>query len=401
MNLEPELRELFAATDEVPFPSEPTAYDRFLRRRARRSRVTAAATGLTLVTILAAAMLIPRARPAAEAPGGGSGGSGSVEVRVESQGFELAVPPGWRVARQVTGPPATAPGGTLPGTSVGARPNVVGLVLVPQSGKPDGATITIAADSNQRLDDSQVQGGSRRADGREYRLHPGTSPGEVGRYAIMWPDFCRIRTGCGGSAWPRILWVTGTATSDQDQVLRVMKRIVGALRPITNSKRPPPPPTVPAGTRVLLGKGGSGRTAWEARIEPLDGNAGFSLRFPWLQEHGKKGQGMHWESLEPEMIQQRTTYTLTDCLFWVPGSGLILSGLANQDVAAVRFELKGRQPVTAPTFGRGKGIPWVAYVSPVLPAGTGVTRVVALAAAGGKVAVDDATFGGGPLCRSR
>jgi hypothetical protein len=400
MNLEPELRELFGATDEVPFPGERTAYDRFLRRRARRSRAAAATAGLTLVTILAAAVLIPRARPAAEGPAGGGGGGTNV-VRVESQGFELVVPPGWQFARQLTGPPAAVPGGTLPGTSVGAQPNVVGLVLVPRSGKPDGATITITADSNQQLDDSPVRGGSRRADGREYRLHPGSNPGEVGRYAIMWPDFCRLRVGCGGSAWPRILWVTGTATSGQDQVLRVMKRVVGALRPITNSKRPPRPPTVPVGTRVLLGKGGSGRTAWEARIEPLGGNSGFSMRFPWLEKHGKKGQGMHWESLEPQMLQQLSTYTLMDCLFWVPGSGLVLSGLANQDVAAVRFDLKGRQPVTVPTFGRGKGIPWVAYVSPVLPAGTGVTQVVALDATGSQVAVDHATFSGGPLCRTR
>ena len=43
--------------------------------------------------------------------------------------------------------------------------------------------------------------------------------------------------------------------------------------------------------------------------------SGFSMRFPWLQEHGKKGQGMHWESLEPRDIQQQGTWTLMDAKF--------------------------------------------------------------------------------------
>jgi hypothetical protein len=201
-----------------------------------------------------------------------------------------------------------------------------------------------------------------------------------------------------GGAYPRALWVSGSAASGREQVLETMREIVTNLRRITDALPPPPPPDVPDTTKVRLGSGGSGRTAWEAWIEPLGGSAGFSMRFLWLREHGKKGQGMHWESLEPRILQQRTTYTLTDCLFWVPGNGLILSGLANKDVATVRFELKNRDPVTVRTFGRDKRLPWVAYVSPVLRAGTGVTRVVALDASGTQIAADDSTFGGGPLC---
>lgn len=75
------------------------------------------------------------------------------------------------------------------------RPAVVGLVLVPRSGKPPGARITITTDSNQRLDYALVQGGSRRADGRAYRFHPGSISGEVGRYAMLWPDWCEPRMG--------------------------------------------------------------------------------------------------------------------------------------------------------------------------------------------------------------
>ena len=69
-----------------------------------------------------------------------------------------------------------------------------------------------------------------------------------------------------------------------------MLRIVGTMKPITDSRRPPPAPTVPANTRVVLGKGGSGTSAWEARIEPLDSSAGFSVHFPFQEQH-EPGKG--------------------------------------------------------------------------------------------------------------
>jgi hypothetical protein len=395
MSLDTELRELFGRDDETPWPGEATAYDRFLRRRARRARAVAAATGLVLIALLAGAVLVPRLRPSPVVPVAPT----PTKVRVESQGFELKLPSGWKVDRELMGTHAPAAGETFPATSIGVpQPAVVGLVLVPRSGKPEGARITITADDNERLDDSAVRGGSRRADGREYRFHRGSGPGDVGRYAVMWPDWCHLGMTCQRSAWPRILLVTGSAPSGHDQVRQVMKRIVGALRPITNSRRPPPPPTVRAGTKVLLGTGGSGRTAWEARIEPLGGNSGFSIRFPWLQKHGKKGQGMHWESLEPQDIQQQGTWTLMDCLsWWSPGSGVMLSGLARKEVASVRFELEGRAPATVPTFGRDKGLPWVAYVSPTVPTGSRIRRVVALDDAGREVGEEHA-FQGDRLC---
>jgi hypothetical protein len=394
MNLESELRELLGRVDEAPWPGEHGAYDRFLRRRRRRGRVVAAGAALALVGVVAGAVLVPRLRPSHVVPAV----PGPTKVRVESQGFELQLPAGWKVERELMGTHTPAAGEVVPGTSIGIpQPAVVGLVLVPRSGRPEGARITITTDDNERLDYSVFRGGSRRADGREYRLHPGVNPGEVGRYAVMWLDFCYQRRSCGGSVWPRILWVTGSARSDRDRVLAVMKRIVGALRPITISKRPPPPPTVPRSTKVLFGTGGSGRTAWEARIEPLGGNSGFSMRFPWLQEHGKKGQGMHWESLEPRDIQQQGTWTLMDCFFWSPGSGALLSGLARKEVAAVRFELEGQAPATVPTFGRDKGLPWVAYVSPMVRKNSRIHRVVALDGAGREIG-EEHPFQGDRLC---
>jgi hypothetical protein len=397
MSLDTELRELFGRDDDTPWPGEATAYDRFLRRRARRARAVAAATGLVLIAILAGAVLVPRLRPSPVAPVAPT----PTNVRVESQGFELKLPAGWKVERQLRGTRALARGEALPGTPIGVpQPAVVGLVLAPRSGKPPGASITITTDSNQQLDDSQVRGGSRRADGREYRFHRGSGPGEVGRYAMLWPDWCEPRIGCGRSAWPRILLVTGTADGDGDQVRQVMKRIVGTLKPITNAVRPPPPPTVPARTKVLLGKGGEGMTAWEAWIEPLQGNGGFSVHFPW-EERRRPGRGWHWESMEPSYIQRDGTYTLMDCFSWVPGSGLLLTGLAREEVASVRFELAGQQPVTVATFGKNRRIPWVAYASPKLPAGTRVERVLAFDAAGRLVGGEEEVFNGEPLCRPR
>ena len=74
--------------------------------------------------------------------------------------------------------------------------------------------------------------------------------------------------------------------------------------------------------------------------------------------------------------------THVDCLSWLPGADLVLSGLAREDAAIVRIELAGRPPVEVSTFGRDQPVPWVAFVSPPLPPGAKLDRVVALDAAG-------------------
>jgi hypothetical protein len=63
MKLEDELRQLFGATRDAPWPGEQQAFDRFLRRRARRGRAVAAAAGLALVAVLGAAVLVGRLLP--------------------------------------------------------------------------------------------------------------------------------------------------------------------------------------------------------------------------------------------------------------------------------------------------------------------------------------------------
>jgi hypothetical protein len=62
MTLEEQLQDAYQRAAELA-PVSPGAYDRFLRRRARRGRVVAAATGLGLVAVLGAAVLVARQLP--------------------------------------------------------------------------------------------------------------------------------------------------------------------------------------------------------------------------------------------------------------------------------------------------------------------------------------------------
>jgi len=77
------------------------------------------------------------------------------------------------------------------------------------------------------------------------------------------------------------------------------------------------------------------------------------------------------------------------------------SGLASKAAAEVRFELQGRPPVAVATFGRDKQLPWVAYASPALPAGSRVQRVVGLDSAGRAIGAETDLFEGMPLCVPR
>jgi hypothetical protein len=391
MSLEDGLRRLVRPPEGSSWPADRDAYDRFLRRRTRRGRAVAAATGLALAAMLGAAVLLARGLPEQRAPVAPA----RTLARVPNEGFELRAPGGWRVDRELTG--------TVTGPLSDRPRGVVGVVLVPRSQRPREATITVTADDSMALSHATESAGSkRRADGRRYLLRAGTGPREVGQYLIEWRDFCPSGPqSCRRSVGPRVLLVTGTAApgdaAGREQVLRAMLRVVAALEPITDSRRPPRPPTVPPGTKVLLGNGGSGSAAWQALIEPLRRTAGFSIHFPW-QEQRQPGKGWHWESLEPESIQRNGVELFMDCLSWVPGSGLLLSGLAPEEVATVRIELAGRPPLVTPTFARDKPVPWVAFVSPPLPAGSKVDRVVALDAAGTVIGSLEQPYPGA-LCR--
>jgi hypothetical protein len=411
MTLEEQLQEAYERAAERA-PVSPGAYDRFLRRRARHGRVVAATAGLALVAVLGTAVLVAHPQTQEREPVAPAGGV----VRVPTQGFELAVPAGWKLQRQLTH----------------SGSQVVGVVLVPRSGQPHGAAVTVTAHDDQELPPQQVSrytlelqlGASQRADGQLYKLLPGrggrlaSGKGPVGPYVIAWPAWppaCRQRPApagqppaCAQAAW-RVLLVTGAAAPGDaagvQQVLGIMRRIVDTVRPIGNALPPPGAPT----TKVLLGKGGSGRGAWEAWIGPTPlgigggGPLGFMVRFPRATPRPPRPT-WQWHSLEPryvEAIQRDGVYvTHSRCLPWLPGGDLVLSGLAREDAASVRIELVGRSPVEVSTFGRDKPVPWVAFVSPPLPPGAKLDRVVALDAAG-KTIGTQRPFQGNTLCRPR
>jgi hypothetical protein len=59
MSLEHELRQLFGRIEDAPWPGEPEAFDQFLRRKARRGRVMAAAVVAGVLVVVAVAGLLP------------------------------------------------------------------------------------------------------------------------------------------------------------------------------------------------------------------------------------------------------------------------------------------------------------------------------------------------------
>jgi hypothetical protein len=59
MSLEHELRQLFERIEDAPWPGEAEAFDQFLRRRARRGRVMAAAVVAGVLVIVAVTGLLP------------------------------------------------------------------------------------------------------------------------------------------------------------------------------------------------------------------------------------------------------------------------------------------------------------------------------------------------------
>ena len=136
MRLEDELRQLFEGTKGAPWPGEQQAFDRFLGRRARRGRVVAATAGLALVAVLGAAVLVARPQPKEQQPVAPAAGV----VRVPEQGFELAVPAGWKLQRQLTH----------------SGSQVVGVVLVPRSGQPHGAAVTVTFTDVYRLENGLI-----------------------------------------------------------------------------------------------------------------------------------------------------------------------------------------------------------------------------------------------------
>lgn len=388
MSLERELHQLYERAQDGSWPGEQAAYSQFLRRKVRRGRTMAAGVALALAAVVGVAGMVPRILPNQEeippvTPRG-------TIVQLPDKGLRLVVPDGWEIRRKLRGRAATS-GGTAPTT--------VGVILTPRSGQPGGASITVTSD--RRGTDQPWP--NRRSDGRAYVLleRPGTAT--PGQYLIEWPTYCEEFqfSACAQDGRARVVVVTGDARVDdakgQQQVRQAMKQLVTDMQPITNAM-PASAPTIPAATSVLLGKGGSGRTAWELWIEPIGGTGpGLGIHFPWLERH--RGTGRGGESLWPPGLQASGTLTATSCLSWARGSGLLVYGLARKDAAKVRIELVGRPPVIVPTFGADRPVPVVGFASPRLPPRTQLHRVVTFDAAGNMISSAKTRWGHEALCR--
>ena len=143
----------------------------------------------------------------------------------------------------------------------------------------------------------------------------------------------------------------------------------------------------PVKGRWLLGSGGSGQGAWQAYVRQ-DGSEGiedvFELHFP--SRKTRPGAEVHAEDIEPGFLLAGQLVFLRDCLSWLSPQHGLLSGAVPENVTSLRISLAGRPAVTVLAFGHDQQARWAAFVSPPLPRGTRVTRVVALDANGRTVA---------------
>lgn len=374
MSLHQDLSSLFARIQDAPWPGEREAFDRFLRRRRRRGRLLAGGVALALAVVMGVALVLPGLwsndvdQVVPITPSG-------TPRRIAEQGFQLAAPAGWKIARKMTGP--------IPGFPVVSMD--MGVEFKPQSQTLSGATISVTTDPGE----PDWQGASRRPDGRALRFRAGSGDGDIGQYAIQWSSYCRrdpvaiFTWTCDGPPQPRTLLITGYHANGnaegRQQVQQAMQQIAMSIQPITNALPPPPIPTDRLQARVLLGKGGQGPTSWEAWLEPRGGKPGFTVRFP----HAGSAPVSRWQELEPSSLNAEGTSSILQCLYWVPDGGVAIVGLARADTTTVQIELNKQPPIQVPVFGRGRSLPVVAYASPRLgPASVLVNRITAVDAAG-------------------
>jgi hypothetical protein len=248
MSLTQQLRQAYdrAAASE---PNEAGAYDRFLHRRARHRRTVVVGTSLTLVAVLALALLVPRMladhRRLADRPQP----LPNSLVTVPSQGFQLQVPDGWKVSER-DGPlglllvPTRPSPGPLPATIM-VHTGVLDPLIYP------GLRPLTPSDSPVPTWGHPVPGGpftkGRRSDGRWYVRsdHANQLAGAWGeRYELAWPYQCALGAKCPWQARYRGLVVEAASPrSERGATQAVLRRIVEAVRPVGNAVAPQPAAT--------------------------------------------------------------------------------------------------------------------------------------------------------------
>ena len=412
--LEDRLRAVLRRPDGLVWPTEEGAFDRFLRRRARRGRALAAGGALAVVVALALAAGVPHLLPGRPLVPAGPTLSGRM-VQVPGGGFEVPVPVGWT---DLAGSRRAIMPGSETGNGVSLRPmrraadTYVMLhtaVLTPaqypgtEPGRDPAPKVT-AHRATTRLDDHTPLGRGRRPDGRPYVWPTSLASHEVATYAIAWPYHCTREQACPVAAPWRVLIVRGMTAEGPEtrrRVQEVTRRLVDEVRPITNALPGGALGSVdvavpPVEGRWLLGTGGSGRGAWRASVRQGSEDV-FELDFPRYRP--RPGTGVHAEDIEATYLVSGRLGVLRDCLSWLrPQVGLI-SGAVPENVTTLRISLAGRPPLTVRAFGHDRPARWAAFVSPPLVRGTRVTRVVALDAAGRTVAESERDPGiSHPVC---
>ena len=232
-------------------PGEAGAYDRFLRRKARRTRAAAGGTALLLVLLLGSTAAVPsllarlrandqiRRLYASGHAGPATWQPGPLVAVAPVQGFEVDVPAGWEATPTWKGfalrPTDPARRGLLPGdvqvdtAYLEAFYNPAGKDLYHDSSLPPArAPFRIRQDpqSRGRFPDGR---GWFRTDGVQGRWR-------TTHWYVSWPYHCQAGEECPDVLAMRALRVAFTVeAAAAPQVLGLAERLLRSARPITNA----------------------------------------------------------------------------------------------------------------------------------------------------------------------
>jgi hypothetical protein len=238
-------------------PDEADAFDRFLRRRARRRRGVATATALALVALLGSVVAVPSLvlseRPPVVAPQGPgprlvSFGEpadprwvpGPLVAAAPAQGFETEVPAGWEARPTWKGFELRPVSKELRHELV--RPAELDTTYLKAFHQPagreryqDGSQLPDAA--MLRTPAGPELTGGRFADGRPWFRTDGRSRGLPTHWYVSWPYHC-----AGGRDCPDVLTLRALHVSYQveqlaaaDAVSALAERLLSSARPTGNA----------------------------------------------------------------------------------------------------------------------------------------------------------------------
>jgi hypothetical protein len=262
------LKEDYERTPTVD-PARASAYDRFLRRRARYARRVAGAASLALVAAVALTVTVPRVladrQDVANPP------KGQVVSRPEL-GYELVVPPGWQVAHDgaasspelslepAPGTPGAAPPGVMPAPTTHPRTGSATTVWIPRPprsriwvdttvlrpgaypdypdanrGRWQGDLLGFGSYTYTPIDGPYRSG--RRPDGRGFIVQGSPRDPNGQRYYVAWPYHCADGVRCPTPLRYRALVVTGWAATDALARANeaTLRRVVDTIRPVANA----------------------------------------------------------------------------------------------------------------------------------------------------------------------